>query len=312
MTGFILAAGFGTRLNPITRYLPKALVSVAGKPLLARSLQFLKRQGFNTIGANSHYLSHQIEQFREESTVYFEIFHEQKIRGTGGALHFARDFLSQDELFFVLNVDIVCQIDLNPVISFFKDSSFSCLLIAFKSLTGGGTIFYEPQSRQFLGTASEHGSNPNACGADFIGAALYKREFLELLTDDDFSIVPVWSRAFQKGIKTGVFLVQDGYWRDIGTPQSLAQLHFDVINNVVCLDVPDYLMVDSLKKYAVPRSVSGQDFPGLENAWVETESFGNANVISHSVVFKNSTIDNNTPLCNSLVTPWGVICLDEH
>lgn len=312
MTGFILAAGFGTRLNPITRYLPKALVSVAGKPLLARSLQFLKRQGFDAIGVNSHYLSDQIEQFRKDSPVHFEIFHEQKIRGTGGALYFARDFLSQDELFFVLNVDIVCQIDLNPVIRFFKDSSFSCILIAFKPLAGGGTIFYERESREFLGTASEHIRNPAACGADFIGAALYKREFLELLTNYDFSIVPVWSRAFQKGMKCGVFLMQDGYWRDIGTPQSLAQLHFDVISNVVSLDIPDYLLVDSLKKYAVPRSVSGQNFPGLETAWVEIESFGNANLISHSVIFKNSTIDNNAPLCNSLVTPWGVICLDEH
>ncbi|HEX3019424.1 MAG TPA: sugar phosphate nucleotidyltransferase [Chitinispirillaceae bacterium] len=311
MTGFILAAGFGTRLNPITRYLPKALVSVAGKPLLARSLQFLKNQGFSRIGVNSHYLSGQLEEFREKSPVAFEIFHEEKIRGTGGALYFARDFLSCDDLFFVLNVDIVCQIELGPVIDFFKNSSFSCLLIAFPAPHRKGTVLFDRESAMYLGTPAENPVYPNACGADFIGAALYKNEFLSLLTEDDFSIVPVWSRASQKGMKTGVYLMKNGYWRDIGTPQSLAQVHFDVIGNVVILDVPDYISINTDKRYAVPYLISGQNFSNLEDAWVESESIGAESVISRSVIFQNCTIDNRTAISNSLVTPWGVICLDK-
>jgi mannose-1-phosphate guanylyltransferase len=312
MTGFILAAGFGTRLNPITSHIPKALVSVAGKPLLARALCFLESHGFKSIGVNSHYLSAQIEQFRDSSTVPFEIFHEKEIRGTGGALFFARDFLSQDDIFFVLNVDIVCQFDLDPVIQFFKDSPFSCLLIAFRPSNGNGTILFDAENGTYLGTTAEKSSSSTACGADFIGAALYKKEFLSLLNDNDFSIVPVWSRAFQKGMKTGVFLIENGYWRDIGTPKSLALLHFDVIRKVVNLETPEFLFVNSEKGYAVPRSISEQDFQSLENAWVESESIGSVTVIKNSVVLKNSTIDNLTPVYNSLVTPFGVICLDEQ
>lgn len=311
MTGFILAAGFGTRLNPITTHIPKALVSVAGKPLLARALCFLKNQGFESIGVNSHYLSEQIEQFKDSSTVPFEIFHEEKIRGTGGALFFARDFLSQDDIFFILNVDIVCQFDLNPAIRFFKDSPFSCLLIAFKPSNGNGTVLFDAENRTYLGTTAEKSSS-TAYGADFIGAALYKKEFLSLLNDDDFSIVPVWSRAFQKGMKTGVFLIEDGYWRDIGTPQSLAQVHFDTIRKAVNLETPEYLFVNNEKGYAVPRSISGQDFQSLENAWVESESIESTTIIRNSVVLKNSIIDNLTPVYNSLVTPFGVICLNEQ
>lgn len=311
MTGFILAAGFGTRLKPITTHIPKALVSVAGKPLLARALDFLKNQGFESIGVNSHYLSAQIEQFRESSTVPFEIFHEEKIRGTGGALYFAREFLAKDDIFFVLNVDIVCQFDLIPVIQFFKDSPFSCLLIAFKPFNGKGTVLFDIESQTYLGTTAETNFS-SACGADFIGAALYKREFLSLLTDDDFTIVPVWSRAFQKGMKTGVFLMQDGYWRDIGTPQALARVHHDAIRKVINLDIPNCLYINSEKGYAVPRSISGLNFQSLENAWVESESIGTKNVIRNSVVFKNSIIESLTPIYNSLVTPFGVISLDEH
>jgi ADP-glucose pyrophosphorylase len=132
------------------------------------------------------------------------------------------------------------------------------------------------------------------------------------LTDDDFSIVTVWTRAFQNRMKTVFFLVQDGYWIDIGTPQALARVHLDVIRKVVNLDIPDCLFINSEKGYAVPRSISGQDFQSLENAWVESESIGASNVIINSVVFKNSVIDNLTPIYNSLVTPFGVICLDEY
>ena len=173
MTGFILAAGYGTRFLPITAHIPKALVSVAGKPLLSRALNFLKSHGFETIGVNSHYLSAQIEQFRDSSSIPFEIFHEEKIRGTGGALFFAREFLSQDDIFFVLNVDIVCQFDLNPAIQFFKDSSFSCLLIAFRPSHGNGTIVYDLESRTYLGTTSEEGSFPTS--AEFIALPIKKR-----------------------------------------------------------------------------------------------------------------------------------------
>ena len=89
-------------------------------------------------------------------------------------------------------------------------------------------------------------------------------------------------------------------------------MHLDVIRKVVNLDIPDCLFINSEKGYAVPRSISGQDFQSLENAWVESESIGASNVIINSVVFKNSVIDNLTPIYNSLVTPFGVICLDEY
>lgn len=309
MIGFILAAGFGTRLQPVTLHLPKALVPVAGKPLLARSLQFLKNQGFSTIGVNSHYMSDQLEQFRKTSEIPFQIFHEEKIRGTGGALHFAKEFLSRDELFIVLNVDIVCNIDLAPAIEFFKKSPFSCLLVAFPPENGRGTVLYNEKNGDFIGTPKDC-SDSSACSADFIGAALYKREFLSLLTEDDFSIIPVWSRAFQDGMRTGVFLMDNGYWRDIGTPKSLSQIHFDVIENVIDLDVPDYLYVNSNKKYCIPRSIDKQQYFQAENSWVETELIGNKSIIRHSVVFKNCKIDAETIVNNSLVTPWGVIDLE--
>ena len=98
MRGFVLAAGFGTRLRPLTDHIPKALVPVCGKPLLARSLAFLRGHGVTEIAVNSHYLADKIESFRREQKECFSLFHEEgNIRGTGGALYFAGEFLSGDE-----------------------------------------------------------------------------------------------------------------------------------------------------------------------------------------------------------------------
>ena len=95
LTGFILAAGFGTRLRPLTDHLPKALISVCGKPLLQRALEFYENNRVKPIGVNSHHFPEFIKSFKNNSAIPFELFHETgAIRGTGGALLFAREFLA--------------------------------------------------------------------------------------------------------------------------------------------------------------------------------------------------------------------------
>lgn len=311
MIGFILAAGFGTRLQPITNHLPKALVSVAGKPLLARSIQFLKSQGIDNIGVNSHYLHDQMECFRKNSHTPFELFHEEKIRGTGGALYFAKDFLYSEDMFVIINVDIVCKIDLLTVVEHFKKTSLSCMLVAFPSANNNGSIIYDQLSGDYIGIPAENPNQQSGCKADFIGLALYRKEFLELLTEDDFSIVPLWSRAFKQGMRTGVYLISNGYWRDIGTAKSLAQIHFDTITRTVDLDIPENLMINSEKKYCIPKKIDERLFSRLKNAWVETESIGSGSKIENSVILDKCIIHTEKCISNSLVTPWGVIQIDK-
>jgi NDP-sugar pyrophosphorylase family protein len=313
MRGFILAAGFGTRLLPITEHIPKALVTVGGKPLLARSLKFLKSNGIDTIAINSHYLSDQLKKFRNSSEIPFEIFHEETIRGTGGAFDNARSFLSGDDSFFVINVDILCQYDLKCILDSFESSTYACQLLAFPALTERGTIVYDRESECYLGTPSElSGDNTNAVPADFIGAALYKKEFLDLITPDDFSIVPVWSRARQCGMNVEVKVIQNGFWRDIGTPEAFADVHFSIIDGIVDIDIPTYLTIDKERKACYPDSIFPKcpDFCG-SYSWVESGNIASGSHISRSIVLKNSLIDKVSDLHKSIITPWGVIYFNE-
>jgi NDP-sugar pyrophosphorylase family protein len=312
MRGFILAAGFGTRLRPITDYIPKALVSVAGKPLLERSLNFLKSSGIDTIGVNSHYLPDQLYEFKKKSSIPFQLYHEENIRGTGGALYNAREFLEDAETFIVANVDIVCEFDLQSVIQSFNVSENVCTLIAFSSGTGKGTILYDENTCAYKGTVAETSGTHGSVGADFIGIALYKKEFLSLLAEGDFSIVPVWGRAANKGMPVSVHIVKEGYWRDTGKPQDLAQIYFDILDRKMQYDIPDYMSVNFEKKSCVNRTIPEDCLVRIgPYTWIETDAVPDCGRIKNCIILKKSNIESDTPLISSLVTPWGAFNLHE-
>ncbi|NLD99999.1 MAG: NTP transferase domain-containing protein [Fibrobacter sp.] len=307
MRGFVLAAGFGTRLRPITDHIPKALVPVAGKPLLERSLNFLIKNGIDTIGVNSHYLSEQIDAFRRKSVIPFTIYHEAEIRGTGGALDNARDFLSSDT-FVIVNVDIVCEFDLAALINRFNESGDICALVSFAA-SGSGTVCYNRNNGKYLGTVSESPDTSDTESADFIGIAMYRPEFLSLLTDDDFSIVPVWTRALKQGLPVSVYIVEDGYWRDTGKPQDLADLHFDILDGKISIDISSEMELDTGSKTCVYKGINRNIVQTGPYSWIEPCTFNSSDRIERCVIFKGAEINNTINLHSSLITQWGAFDL---
>ena len=117
--GMILAAGYGRRLLPLTRHLPKPLLPVLDVPLLARAGQALRAAGITTVAANTHHLSEQIESFAraDAGELSLTLHHEPEILGTGGALHGARDFLAAADSFVLYNGDVLCDLDLRELVA---------------------------------------------------------------------------------------------------------------------------------------------------------------------------------------------------
>src|SRR5690554_272440 len=313
MRGFILAAGFGTRLRPITNHIPKALVPVCGKVLLEHALEKLTKLNIETIGVNSHYLTEQIEAYKGKTSCPFEIFREDdRIRGTGGALYFARNFLGREDSFFVMNVDILSDLLLNNIIDSFLKSSSVCTLVAFDAQRGKGTILYDKDSGQYVDVANRDNRRENLAEADFVGMALYRKEFLNFLTPSDFSVVPVWKRAVESGAEVTVSLLEKGYWKDVGTLKSLADIHFDVIDGLIKICESEGMVIDKEKKICIPENANSNVINSCGiYSWVEQQLLPSGCHIKESVVFKNSLIQENRQIIRSLVTPWGVIPFDD-
>lgn len=119
MRAMILAAGFGTRLRPLTDAVPKPLIDVAGRPMIAYPLELVRAAGITEVAINLHHLGDQIREALGDGHEYgvrITYFPEDPILDTGGGVAAARPFLD-GEPFVILNADTVADIDLRQVIA---------------------------------------------------------------------------------------------------------------------------------------------------------------------------------------------------
>ena len=118
MKAIILAGGRGKRLRPITDKIPKPLIPINNKPLIERTIKYLKKYGITEIIISSGYKSDLIEKFlKNKKNFGCEIIfsNEKTPLGTGGAIKKALKHVDE-ESFLVLNGDIVTNIDLKKIL----------------------------------------------------------------------------------------------------------------------------------------------------------------------------------------------------
>ena len=112
MRAMLLAAGFGTRLRPLTETIPKCLVPIKGRPLLHIWLERLTQAGFGPFLINTHYLAEQVEEFIEDSLYRDQVrlINERELYGTAGTVITNRAFF-QEQDGLVIHADNYCLAD---------------------------------------------------------------------------------------------------------------------------------------------------------------------------------------------------------
>lgn len=134
MKAMIFAAGLGTRLKPITDTIPKALVPIAGVPLIEHTVLKLKSAGFSDIIVNVHHFADQIiDFFKKKNNFGINIVisdERNRLLNTGGGIAYAADFFRGEKAFLVHNVDILSNIDLNALCQcHLKNDSLATLVV---------------------------------------------------------------------------------------------------------------------------------------------------------------------------------------
>jgi mannose-1-phosphate guanylyltransferase len=134
----LLAAGFGTRLRPITEDIPKCLVPIAGKPLIQYWLDHLLFIGVKQILINTHYLSSMVEDYLKNSkySKYVELIYEDDLLGTAGTFFKNLDFFGEDDG-ILIHADTIIDGDLSDLVNCYKNRSDNIVLtmLSFRTLT---------------------------------------------------------------------------------------------------------------------------------------------------------------------------------
>lgn len=215
MIAMILAAGRGERLRPLTDTLPKALVEVQGVSLLERHLGALRTAGFETIVINLGWQGDRIvERVGSGSRFGLNVIYSpegENILETGGGIHRALPMLGT-EPFLVINADIFTDMPLSIEALNTNDLAHLVLVPTPPDKSGGDFDLSDGRVRN--GDAAEY---------TFSGVSVYRPEFFSDCEPGRFSVVPMLRAAADAGQLSGS--VYAGLWRDVGTPQRLAELN---------------------------------------------------------------------------------------
>lgn len=125
MKAMILAAGYGTRLKPLTDSIPKALVPFKGEPMINYQIKKLEKYGFKEIVVNAHHFAEQITDYFEKNSfgAKINVIEEKEILGTGGGILNAEKYLRDERFFLVINVDVYIDFDFQKIIEFHKSGN---------------------------------------------------------------------------------------------------------------------------------------------------------------------------------------------
>lgn len=113
MKAFLLAAGLGTRLRPLTDHVPKCMVPIQGVPLLQIWLQLCRNHGIDEVLVNVHAHAQVVQDFlREQSIVQATAFNEPTLLGSAGTLRANRKWVEDEKDFYILYADVLTNVNL--------------------------------------------------------------------------------------------------------------------------------------------------------------------------------------------------------
>jgi len=196
MKAFLLAAGLGTRLKPITDLTPKCLVNIYGKPLLAWWIDLFENHGIDEVLINLHHLPDQVVTFIESyrSKVKFQYFYEDKLLGSAGTLRQNKEFVNDEKAFFICYADNLTNYNLTEFFRFHskKNNFFSMSLFRTDKPTTKGIAVLDEED--IVIDYIEKPSNPTSNLAN-AGIYIASPEVLEVIpeldvTDIGFHLLP--------------------------------------------------------------------------------------------------------------------------
>ena len=328
----VMAAGVGSRLDPLTQKIPKPLVPVLNKPVMDILLQKLKDYGVEKVIANTHYLAEQIQnRYTKNSPVdiHFEYIHEETLSGTAGGVKKCEFFFDDVEDFIVVSADGLHDADLDKIVKSHKESG--CIATMAISAVDHAEVCHfgvvVPTKEHYVSEFQEKPSIEEA-KSNYINTGIYvfnKRIFDFIPKGEKYDFAKnVFPRLLEAGEKINTYRIYS-YWSDIGTIEQYIQSNIDALSKKVLIKDPNIIRkYDSVyvigENTKLPEDISllnnvviGKNCTIGKNVKMENVILWDNVTVADNVTLKNVVCANNTSIKSSLegTSRWEVIGPDR-
>lgn len=213
-SAMIFAAGFGTRLRPLTDELPKPLMWLGDRPLLAHIAARLAAAGIPRAAVNAHHLAERFSrELLEALPLRVELIHEPEILGTAGGLAHAADVLGPGDV-VLCNGDILIDLDLSALCAAHRASGAAATLAVAPRPAGEGTVGLDAR-REVVRLRGER-FGEEVAGADFVGMHVVGEALRRRLPARGCMVGDVYLPWLREGRALATFAAP-AVWHDIGT-----------------------------------------------------------------------------------------------
>jgi len=227
----LLAAGLGTRLRPLTDTIPKCLVPIHGKPLLAYWLDLLLPHGISEVLINTHYFAPQVEMFRDASRwrKRMTLVYEPELLGTGGTVLANRAFFGREPV-MVAHADNLVRFDVERFLEAHarRPAGTVMTMMTFDTDAPRSCGIVESDSRAVVQRFHEKVPNPPGTRAN--GAVyVFEPEVVDFLASLGKNVIDLSTEVIPRFLGRIATYHNADYHRDIGSPESLRQAEADFV-----------------------------------------------------------------------------------
>ena len=230
----LLAAGRGKRLGVLTETIPKPMLEVAGKPLIAHIVDALANNEIRDLAIVAGYLASRIDEWcadrsREQPELHLATLHQPELNGTGGAMLLARDFVTHESAFIFGWADILMDVEnYARFIHSARSDSYDLMLSVnrVRDPWRGGAVYVDADMRverlvekPAPGTSTTHWNN-----AGLFAATPLLFEYIAKLKPSprgELELPEAIAMMIEDGREVRAVDVR-GFWSDVGTPEDLA------------------------------------------------------------------------------------------
>ncbi|MGZ7043656.1 MAG: DUF4954 family protein [Methanobacterium sp.] len=312
-----MAGGKGTRLRPLTLIRPKPMIPLVNKPIIQYTVDRLKRFGLKDIIMTLNYMSTNIKNYFKDGTSFgvdIKYSVEKWPLGTGGSVKKAQKYI--DDTFMVVSGDVLTDVDFKDVLKFHKEKGalVTIVLTEIEDPTHFGIAVMDNDNKitEYLEKPAPEDVFSNVANT---GIYILEPEIFEFFQEkEEKSELDFSKDIFPEVIKkdAGIYgYVFNGYWNDVGRPETYLEATYDILDQKIKLDFNKSKIEESIGKIGniwVGKNVFIDKKARIEGPVVIGD---NCTIQEGSKISKGSVIGNNVSIGKNVNIDGAVILSDS-